>query len=124
MIQKGLKEPGDKLQLIRVLSLAEVLTRLEENTRGNEEDVPFREGLGKLANGLGSETMKLVDEVKFDPPPVTSATDLLWVRLRYPQIFVLLPRKKSRNCSQLFSVSSGMNGMIRPSPCISSFRHY
>jgi hypothetical protein len=65
MIQKGLKEPGDKLQLIRVLSLAEVLTRLEEKTRGNDEDVPFREGLGKLANGLGLETSKLVDEVHF-----------------------------------------------------------
>ena len=100
MIQKGLKEPGDKLQLIRVLSLAEVLTRLEENTRGNEDDLPFREGLGKLANGLGSETMKLVDEVKFVPPPVTPATDFLWDRLHYPQIFVLPPRKNSRNCSQ------------------------
>lgn len=66
MILKGLKVPLDKLQLIRVLSLGEVLTRLEEKTRGDEDEVSFREGLGKLANGLGLEISKLVDEVGYN----------------------------------------------------------
>lgn len=72
MITKGLKEPTDKLQLIRVLALGEVLTTLEANTRGyagnddesgNEEKAAFREGLGKLANGLGGELVKLLEDV-------------------------------------------------------------
>src|SRR5579872_4145484 len=33
IVSKGLKEPGDKLQLIKVLSLADVLATLEERTR-------------------------------------------------------------------------------------------
>lgn len=64
MILKGLKEPQDKIQLLRVLSLREVLESLESSTRDQQEaNVQFRESLGKLANGLGLELCKLIDEV-------------------------------------------------------------
>lgn len=63
MVLKGLKESHDKIQLIRVLSLREVLESIEEQTRGQEDNTLFREGLGKVANGLGLELCKLVDEV-------------------------------------------------------------
>jgi exportin-T len=70
IVQKGLKEPLDKLQLIRVLSLGEVLEALEAKTREGREggkrdeaEEAYRESLGKLACGLGLELVKLVDEV-------------------------------------------------------------
>ena len=63
MIQKGLKEPSDKLQLIRVLSLGDIIPDLEQATRGEEVQEQFREGLGKLTNALGLELCKLVEEV-------------------------------------------------------------
>lgn len=65
MVLKGLKEPQDKLQLIRVLSLQEVLGSIEEQTRGREDNTLFREGLGKVTNGLGLELCKLVEDVSF-----------------------------------------------------------
>lgn len=63
MVQKGLKEPQDKVQLIRVLSLREVLERSEEETRGHDGNTLFREGLGKVCNGLGLELCRLVEDV-------------------------------------------------------------
>lgn len=70
IIAKGLKEPGDKLQLIKVLSLGPVLDALETKTReqqvirGNDVDEgeeSYREALGKLLNHLGLELMKLIE---------------------------------------------------------------
>jgi hypothetical protein len=64
-----MKYPGDKLQLIRVLSLGEVLQSLEAKTRVEGEgerhdaEVSYREGLARLADGLGEELIKLVEEV-------------------------------------------------------------
>ena len=79
IVQKGLKEPLDKLQLIRVLSLGEVLEALESKTRESrqagktnerdEAEESYRESLGKLACGLGLELVKLVDEVRVDDLP-------------------------------------------------------
>lgn len=64
MVLKGLKEPQDKIQLLRVLSLREVLESLEAGTRDQqEENVLFRESLGKLDNGLGLELCRLIEEV-------------------------------------------------------------
>jgi exportin-T len=70
IVSKGLKEPGDKLQLIKVLSLAQVIDALEaktlsqQNERGantDEGEESYREALGRLINVLGLELAKLVD---------------------------------------------------------------
>ncbi|KAF9818874.1 hypothetical protein IEO21_02530 [Rhodonia placenta] len=71
IVAKGLKEPGDKLQLIKVLSLGQVLdaleakTRVAQGARGSDVDEgeeSYREALGKLLNILGLELCKLVEE--------------------------------------------------------------
>ena len=70
IVAKGLKEPGDKLQLIKVLSLGEVIDALESKTRTqqiergsdtDEGEESYREALGKLLNVLGLELTKLTD---------------------------------------------------------------
>ncbi|KAG6331220.1 hypothetical protein ID866_7869 [Astraeus odoratus] len=71
IVSKGLKEPEDKLQLIKVLSLDQVIDALETKTRaqqierGSNEDEgeeSYREALGKLLNVLGIEISKLVED--------------------------------------------------------------
>jgi exportin-T len=70
IVSKGLKEPEDKLQLIKVLSLGQVIDALETTTRtqrsasGSEPDEgeeSYREALGRLLNVLGLELAKLAD---------------------------------------------------------------
>jgi exportin-T len=70
IVAKGLKEPGDKLQLIKVLSLGDVIDALESKTRTqqvergsdtDEGEESYREALGKLLNVLGLELAKLAD---------------------------------------------------------------
>jgi exportin-T len=70
IVSKGLKEPADKLQLVKVLSLGQVIDSLEERTRaeqiarGNDTDEgeeSYREALGRLLNVLGLELVKLAD---------------------------------------------------------------
>lgn len=74
MLQKGLKSPADKLQLLKVLSLGEVLSSLEGRTRGekmerkaqnqtDEGEESYREALGRLVCGLGQELVKLWEDV-------------------------------------------------------------
>ena len=72
MVSKGLKEPGDKLQLLKVLSLGQVLENLEAKTRQeqvargedtDEGEESYREALGRLLNALGLELVKLGDDV-------------------------------------------------------------
>jgi exportin-T len=70
IVQKGLKEPSDKLQLLRVLSLSQVLDMLEAKTRisgdkgeDKDDEISYRESLGKLTSGLGLELIKLCDDV-------------------------------------------------------------
>ncbi|KAG9047337.1 pre-tRNA nuclear export protein [Tulasnella sp. UAMH 9824] len=87
IVQRGLKEPSDKLQLIRVLSLGEVLEALERKSRegrktGNgvqadEEEEHFRESLGKLACGLGKELVDLIAEPALPPEGREMAEQLL-----------------------------------------------
>ncbi|KAG5644385.1 hypothetical protein DXG03_008613 [Asterophora parasitica] len=71
IVAKGLKEPGDKLSLFKVLSLGEVLDALETKTRAqqlergsdtDEGEESYREALGKLLNVLGLEIAKLTDD--------------------------------------------------------------
>lgn len=70
IVSKGLKEPSDKLQLLKVLSLGQVLDALETKTRAqqiergddtDEGEESYREALGKLLNVLGQELAKLID---------------------------------------------------------------
>lgn len=69
-MSKGLREPGDKLQLLKVLSLGQVIEALESKTRAqqiergsdvDEGEESYREALGKLLNIFGLELMKLID---------------------------------------------------------------
>ncbi|KAF5382216.1 hypothetical protein D9615_004331 [Tricholomella constricta] len=71
IVAKGLKEPGDKLSLFKVLSLGEVLDALESKTRAqqlergsdtDEGEESYREALGKLLNVFGLEVAKLTDD--------------------------------------------------------------
>ncbi|KAJ7637739.1 armadillo-type protein [Mycena polygramma] len=70
IVSKGLKEPGDKLQLLKVLSLGQVIDALESKTRAeqiersetDEEEESYREALGKLLNVLGLELSKMVED--------------------------------------------------------------
>ncbi|KAF8632204.1 hypothetical protein AX15_001968 [Amanita polypyramis BW_CC] len=71
IVAKGLKEPGDKLQLLEVLSLGQVVDALESKTRAeqvergsdvDEGEESYREALGKLLNMLGLELIKLTDD--------------------------------------------------------------
>ncbi|KAM6504507.1 Armadillo-type fold [Amanita muscaria] len=71
IVAKGLKEPGDKLQLLKVLSLSQVIDALESKTRAqqlergadvDEGEESYREALGKLLNTLGIELTKLIDD--------------------------------------------------------------
>jgi exportin-T len=69
IVSKGLQDPGDKLQLIKVLSIGPVVDALEKRTREeqrnreetDEGEESYRESLGKLLNGLGIELMKLIE---------------------------------------------------------------
>lgn len=70
IVSKGLKEPGDKLQLIKVLSLGQVLDALEAKTRQqqiergddtDEGEESYREALGRMLNVLGMELTKLIE---------------------------------------------------------------
>ena len=68
IVSKGLKEPDDKLQLIKVLSLGQVInsleckTRVQQTERGEDTDEgeeSYREALGRLLNVLGLELANL-----------------------------------------------------------------
>jgi exportin-T len=70
IVAKGLKEPADKLRLLKVLSLGQVIISLEKKTRiqqaergsdVDEGEESFREALGKLLNVVGLELTKLTD---------------------------------------------------------------
>lgn len=92
VVAKGLKESSDKLQLIKVLSLGQVLEALEERTRAeqasrgsdtDEGEESYREALGKLLNVLGLELCKLTDVsvATFVPHIATSPCSLLLMPL-------------------------------------------
>ncbi|KAG6842293.1 pre-tRNA nuclear export protein [Blastosporella zonata] len=95
IVAKGLKEPGDKLSLFKVLSLGEVLDALEVKTRSqqvergsdtDEGEESYREALGKLLNVLGLEVAKLTDDCPNDDirkEASTQMAQLLAVMLRF-----------------------------------------
>ncbi|KAJ7903544.1 armadillo-type protein [Mycena olivaceomarginata] len=94
IIAKGLKEPGDKLQLLKVLSLGQVLDALEtktrkeqiERTETDEGEEAYREALGKLLNVLGLELTKLVEDSTSEEITAEASlhlTQILPVMLRF-----------------------------------------
>ncbi|KAG8712895.1 pre-tRNA nuclear export protein [Ceratobasidium sp. 395] len=96
IVQKGLKEPSDKLQLLRVLALGQVLEMLETKTRipankddgDNDDEVSYRESLGKLTSGLGLELIKFCDDQSNPPLDIIAGAEellqqLLPVMLRF-----------------------------------------
>ncbi|CAK5283785.1 unnamed protein product [Mycena citricolor] len=84
IVTKGLKEPTDKLQLLKVLSLGQVIEALEARTRAeqaarsdtDEDEELYREALGKLLNVLGLELSKLLED-GVQPDVRTEASGLL-----------------------------------------------
>jgi exportin-T len=110
IVAKGLKEPTDKLQLIKVLSLAEVIDALEARTRSeqqargedvHEEEESYREALGRLLNVLGLELTKLIEE-KSSLDVFSEATRLLDQIL--PLILRFLSDEYDDTCNTVFPV--------------------
>ncbi|KAI0091175.1 ARM repeat-containing protein [Irpex rosettiformis] len=108
IVAKGLKEPTDKLQLIKVLSLAQVLDALETKTRAeqvvrgsdvNEGEESYREALGRLLNMLGLELSKLVDECPVEDVK-NEATQLLNQTL--PVLLRFMADEYDDTCSTIF----------------------
>ncbi|KAI0766752.1 armadillo-type protein [Irpex lacteus] len=108
IVGKGLKEPTDKLQLIKVLSLAQVIDALETKTRGeqairgseiDEGEESYREALGRLLNMLGLELSKLVDECPIEDVK-NEATQLLNQTL--PVMLRFMADEYDDTCSTIF----------------------
>ncbi|EJU04760.1 Xpo1-domain-containing protein [Dacryopinax primogenitus] len=68
LISKGLQDPRDKLQLIKVLSLHQSLNNLEQQTRRpdrtdeQDDELHFRESLGKLLGIVGMELLRIPED--------------------------------------------------------------
>lgn len=86
IVSKGLKEPADKLQLLKILSLGQVIDALETKTREqqaergsdtDEGEESYREALGKLLNVLGLELMKLIEDNNASDAVKAEATSYL-----------------------------------------------
>ncbi|KAI0690003.1 ARM repeat-containing protein [Cytidiella melzeri] len=108
IVGKGLKDPADKLQLIKVLSLAQVLDALETKTRTDqairgsdidEGEESYREALGRMLNMLGLELSKLVDECPVEDVK-NEATRLLNQTL--PVMLRFMADEYDDTCSTIF----------------------
>ncbi|KAF8149977.1 ARM repeat-containing protein [Crassisporium funariophilum] len=108
IVAKGLKEPSDKLQLLKVLSLGQVLEALESKTRaqqaerGNDTDEgeeSYREALGTLLNGLGQELAKLVEECSNEEVRAEASTYLVQIQ---PVVLHFLSDEYDDTCSTVF----------------------
>ncbi|KAF9477931.1 ARM repeat-containing protein [Pholiota conissans] len=108
IISKGLKEPGDKLQLLKVLSLGQVLDALEAKTRAqqvergddtDEGEESYREALGKLLNVLGLELAKLIDECTNEDIRAEASNYLLQIQ---PAMLHFLADEYDDTCSTVF----------------------
>ncbi|KAF9036225.1 armadillo-type protein [Panaeolus papilionaceus] len=108
IVSKGLKEPGDKLQLLKVLSLGQVLDALESKTRAqqvergedtDEGEESYREALGKLLNALGQELAKLTDECPNEEIKAEAATYLAQIQ---PVMLRFLADDYDDTCSTVF----------------------
>lgn len=62
LIAKGQKDPSDKLQVLNVLDIVNLLDPLEASTRGgNDEIIGFRVALGSILAAYGTELVELWD---------------------------------------------------------------
>lgn len=128
IVSKGLKEPADKLQLIKVLSLGQVIDSLEKRTRAeqiargddtDEGEESYREALGRLLNVLGVELIKLADVShlisKFgthwpDPTPRTLPL------MRFERKVPVYCNRSSPSCSDSWRMNTTIH-VRRCSPC-------
>ncbi|KAL4252303.1 Exportin-T [Abortiporus biennis] len=119
IVTKGLKEPSDKLQLIKVLSLGQVLdaletkTRAEQASRGSDVDEgeeSYREALGKLLNALGLELSKLIEECPLDDIR-NEATQLLNQIL--PIMLRFMSDEYDDTCSTIFPLLQSVLGSYK-----------
>ncbi|KAK7033114.1 Exportin-T [Favolaschia claudopus] len=107
IVAKGLKEPEDKLQLLKVLSLGHVLDALEtktrtqqsERTEEDEGEESYREALGKLLNVFGLELTKLIEDST--NPDVTSETSLLLEQI-LPVMLRFMADEYDDTCNTVF----------------------
>ncbi|KAF8206454.1 armadillo-type protein [Mycena galopus ATCC 62051] len=122
IVAKGLKEPGDKLQLLKVLSLGQVLDALESKTRTeqiertdtDEDEETYRESLGKLLNVLGLELTKLVEDSTSDN--VTSEASLLLAQI-LPVMLRFMADDYDDTCSTVFPLLHViLTGVIQAKP--------
>ncbi|KAG1747210.1 armadillo-type protein [Suillus paluster] len=96
IVAKGLKEPEDKLQLIKVLALGQVIDVLESKTRAEQmkEKKSYREALGRL------ELSKLTDVESEKPEVAAEAARLLEQIL--PVMLRFMSDKYDDTCSTVF----------------------
>ncbi|KAJ7104182.1 armadillo-type protein [Mycena belliarum] len=107
IVAKGLKEPGDKLQLLKVLSLGQVLDALESKTRADqtersetdEGEESYREALGKLLNTLGLELLKLAEDSTSED--VTSEASSLLAQI-LPVLLRFMADEYDDTCTTIF----------------------
>lgn len=64
-VAKGIKEPSEKLEVMKVLNVLSLLDPLESQTRGAPDDamVTFRAGLGGILAAYGTELIALTEVV-------------------------------------------------------------
>jgi len=129
IVSKGLKEPNDKLQLLKVLSLGQVLDALESKTRAqqiergddtDEGEESYREALGKLLNVLGQELAKLT-EVSAHTTPNCRVPTIFCFRNVQTTRFVLRQRHTLCKSSLCYFDSWQMSMMTHVRPC---FHYY
>ncbi|EIW83859.1 ARM repeat-containing protein [Coniophora puteana RWD-64-598 SS2] len=108
VVSKGLKEPEDKLQLIKVLSLGQVIDALESKTREqqaergadtDEGEESYREALGRLLNALGLELHKLTDD---NPKPEVAAEATQLLSQIHPVLLRFMADEYDDTCSTVF----------------------
>ncbi|THH14212.1 hypothetical protein EW146_g6092 [Bondarzewia mesenterica] len=126
IVSKGLKEPGDKLQLIKVLSLGQVLEALEERTRAeqanrglavDEGEETYREALGRLLNILGLELLKIADECTAED--VRSEASRLLNQI-LPVMLHFMADEYDDTCSTIFPMVQAILGSYKRSRKTSS----